>query len=113
MFYAANAVLRRIGYKVGDKIAHNVTADALIVYTRAKLKASLIEEYEATKNEALKLAGIKVDTLIESFDFEKNKRNTLQYSTDSIEKHSKAQTSLQRAKEFSQEVRKFLLEDRK
>src|SRR3989344_9602299 len=38
MFYIANAVLRKLGYKVGEKIAHKVTADALIVYARGKQK---------------------------------------------------------------------------
>src|SRR3989344_9675075 len=53
MFYIANAVLRSLGYKVGEKIAHKVTADALIVYARGKLKETLIEEYEDSKDEAL------------------------------------------------------------
>ena len=110
MFYIASAVLRKLGYKVGEKIAHKVTADALIVYVRGKLKESLIEEYEATKDEALSLAGIKADSLIESFDFEKSKRSRIQYSTDNVEKQSKAKTSLQRAKVFSQEMKKFLIE---
>lgn len=35
MFYIANAVL----IKVGDKIAHQVTSDALIVFVKNKLKA--------------------------------------------------------------------------
>ena len=110
MFYTANAVLRKLGYKVGEKIAHKVTADALIVYARQKLKDSLIEDYENTKEEATSLAGLKADSLIESFDFEKNKRSKIQYTTDKIEKKGKAQTSLERAKEFIEEMRKFLTE---
>src|SRR3989344_1073093 len=110
MFYTANAVLRKLGYKVGEKIAHKVTADALIVYARQKLKDSLIEDYENTKEEATSLAGLKADSLIESFDFEKNKRSKIQYTTDKIEKKGKAQTSLERAKEFIKEMRKFLTE---
>ena len=31
MFYAANAVLLHLGYRTGEKIAHKVTSDALIV----------------------------------------------------------------------------------
>ena len=42
MFYMANAVLLRAGFKVGDKIPHKVTADALIVFVRDKLKKSII-----------------------------------------------------------------------
>lgn len=110
MYYYANAVLLKLGYKVGEKIVHKVTADAIIVYVRGKLKESLIEEYEETKAEALNLAGIKADALIESFDFERNKRSLIQYRTIEIEKQSKAKTSLQRAKEFSREMEKLLLD---
>lgn len=109
MYYYANAVLLKLGYKVGDKIVHKVTADSLIVYVRRKLKESLIEEYEATREEALNLAGIKADLLIESFDFERNKRGIIQYKTIDIEKNVKAKTSLVRAKEFTKEMEKLLL----
>src|SRR3989344_4099680 len=44
MYYYANAVLLKLGYKVGDKIVHKVTSDSLVVYVRGKLKESLIEE---------------------------------------------------------------------
>src|SRR3989338_1462511 len=56
MYYYANAVLLKFGYKVEYKIVHKVTSDALVVYVRGKLKDSLIEEYEQTKEEALSLA---------------------------------------------------------
>jgi uncharacterized protein (UPF0332 family) len=108
MYYYANAVLLKFGYKVGDKIVHKVTSDALIVYIRGKLKESMIEEYEQTKEEALNLAGMKADSLIESFEFERNKRSLIQYKTMEIEKQSKAKTSLQRAKEFAKEMEKLL-----
>jgi predicted hydrocarbon binding protein len=108
MYYYANAVLMKFGYKVGEKIVHKVTSDAMIVYVRGKLKASLIEEYEQTKEEALNLAGIKADALIESLEFERNKRSLIQYKTLEIEKQSKARTSLQRAKEFAKEMDKLI-----
>jgi hypothetical protein len=107
MFYITNAVLHKLGYKVGDKIVHQVTSDALIAYARKKLKESMLEEYEDIKEEALSLAGLKADSLIESFEFEKGKRGRLQYTTDDIEKQSKAKTSLKRAKEFVFEMEKF------
>jgi hypothetical protein len=52
MFYIANAILYKSGYKVGTKIAHKVTADALIVFVRSKIKKSLIEDYELAIDEA-------------------------------------------------------------
>ncbi len=108
MFYYANAVLIKLGYKVGEKIVHKVTADAMIVYVRGKLKENLLEQYEETKDEALNLAGMRADALIESFDFERNKRSLVQYRTIEIEKQSKARTSLARAKEFGLEMEKLL-----
>ncbi|MEK6906855.1 MAG: hypothetical protein AABW81_04515 [Nanoarchaeota archaeon] len=109
MFYIANAVLYKSGYKIGEKIVHKVTSDALIVYVRKKLKENFIEEYENAKDEALNLAGIKADSLLESFDLEKNKRSFIQYETEEVEKHSKAKTSLQRAKLFVKEMEKLLV----
>lgn len=106
MFYVANAVLLRLSYKVGDKIPHKITSDALIVFARNKLKSSLIEEYEEAQSEVL--AGIKADTLLDEFDKERAKRSMFQYETTEVEKHSKAKTSLQRAKNFLFEMEKML-----
>jgi uncharacterized protein (UPF0332 family) len=109
MYYYANAVLLKLGYKVGDKIVHKVTLDAMVVYARKKLKETLLENYEETKNEALNLAGMKADALIESFEFERNKRMFIQYQTIKTEKQSKAKTSLERAKEFAKEMERLLI----
>ena len=109
MYYYANAVLLKFGYKVGEKIVHKVTSDALIVYVCGKLKEKFLEEYEQTKEEALNLAGIKADELIATFEFERTKRSFIQYKTIELEKHSKAKTSLQRAKEFALEMKKLML----
>ncbi len=53
---------------------------------------------------------MKADLLIESFEFERNKRSLIQYKTIEIEKKSKAKTSLQRAKEFAKEMDKLIAE---
>jgi len=108
MYYIANAVLLKIGYKVGDKISHKVTADALIVLVRDKLKKELIEEYENVKEDALELTSSKADSLLESLDFEREKRSKFQYQMDEKVKKSKALTSLERAKQFVFELKKLL-----
>jgi uncharacterized protein (UPF0332 family) len=108
MYYYANAVLMKFGYKVGDKIVHKVTSDALIVFVRGKLKKSLLENYEAVKEEALGIAGIRADEIIESFELERKKRGLIQYRTMEAEKRSKAKTSLERAREFNREMEKLL-----
>lgn len=110
MFYIANAVLLKLGYKVGDKISHKVTNDALIVFVKDKLKSSLLENYEEAKEEALLIAKNKSESLIENFEFERKKRSVIQYQTEEQEKVSKAETSLKRAKEFFTEMSKMLNE---
>ncbi|MBU1976197.1 MAG: hypothetical protein KKG59_07380 [Nanoarchaeota archaeon] len=109
MYYYANAALLNFGYKVGEKIVHKVTSDALIVYIRKKLTESLLEEYEEMREEALNLAGARADQLVESFDYERNKRSFIQYKTIETEKRKKATTSLKRAKEFTAEIEKLML----
>ena len=113
MYYIANAVLYSKGYKVGDKITHKVTADALIVYVRKQLKNFLIDEYEEAKEDALEIAGLKADEIIRSFDYERVKRSRIQYDTGEEAKKSKAETSFKRAKEFVFEMEKLLPKDRR
>ncbi|MCX6748786.1 MAG: HEPN domain-containing protein [Candidatus Pacearchaeota archaeon] len=108
MFYIANAALCKLGYKVGDKIPHKVTSDALIVYVKDKLKQSLLEDYEEMKEEALLLAKNKAEGLIEDFDRERGKRGFIQYKTKEPAKISKAETSLKRASEFMFEMEKLI-----
>jgi len=107
MFYAANATLLALGYKVGTKVAHKVTADALIVYARRRLQTALLHEFETMQQDALPLAGLHADDLIESFEFERKKRSHIQYATTPEDIRAKAQTSLQRAKLFTRELEKI------
>lgn len=108
MYYIASAVLLKIGYKVGDKISHKVTSDALIVYVRNKLKKELLEGYEGIKEDALELISSKTDVLLQSFDLERGKRSKFQYAMDEQVKKAKALTSLERAKQFVYEMKKLL-----
>ena len=100
MYYIANAVLLKLGYKVGDKVSHKVTADAIIVFVRNKLKKSLLEEYENAQETALELMSQRADVLLKSLDEEREKRSKFQYQMDEQAKRGKAVTSLERAKEF-------------
>jgi hypothetical protein len=105
MFYIANAILLRLGKKVGPKIAHKVTSDSLIVFVRDKLQKSLLEEYEETQHEALDV--MQADEVVEHFDLERQKRSHFQYSMTEVAKLSKAKTSLERAKRFHLELSKL------
>ncbi len=73
MFYSANTLLYKLGYKVRSRISHKVTADALIVFARNKIRQSLIKDYEDVRDEAL--AVMKSEELIEYFDYERKKRS--------------------------------------
>jgi len=108
MFYIANAVLLRLGYKVGEKVSHKVTGDALIVFVRNKLRKELLEEYENTKEDALEIISSKTDFILKSLDLEREKRSRFQYRMDEQAKKGKSLTSLQRAKEFVFEMKKLL-----
>ncbi len=108
MFYVTNAVLYCQGYKIGNKVCHKITSDALIVFIRDKLKKNLIEEYEEAKAEALEIIGSRSDEIIGYYDQELDKRSIFQYeSTDEIKK-SKAETSLKRAKNFVFELSRLI-----
>lgn len=106
MFYIANAVLYKMGYKVGHKIAHKITADALIIFVRGKIQEALLTNYELAGKEALAIS----DNLMESFDYEREKRSRIQYRTTEEIKHALAKTSLERARHFSLELEQLLLE---
>ena len=108
MYYVANAVLLSMNYKVGDKISHKITSDALIVFVRNKLKTEIIEEYENMKEDAMELISSKTDDILQSFDFERQKRSKFQYQMDEQAKKTKALTSLERAKQFVFEMKKLL-----
>ena len=108
MYYIANAVLLKLGYKVGGKVSHKVTADSIIVFVRDKLKKSLLEEYEDVQKDALELISQRADVLLKSLDEEREKRSKFQYQMDEQAKKGKALTSLERAKEFVFEMKKLL-----
>lgn len=108
MYYIANAVLYAIGYKIGSRVSHKVTSDALIVFVRNKLKRSLLEEYEVAKEETFELLGRKTDEIIGSFDQELEKRSVLQYESTEEIRRAKAKTSLERAKRFVFEMKRLL-----
>ncbi|HLD72072.1 MAG TPA: HEPN domain-containing protein [Candidatus Nanoarchaeia archaeon] len=110
MFYLANAVLLQLGYKTGSKIVHKVTSDALIVLVLDKIKKSLLEEYESTKEDALEIASIRSEELISFYVFEMEKRSQFQYNMIESIQEQKAKTSLKRAKEFILEMKKLLPE---
>ena len=108
MFYIANAVLLDQGKKVGEKIPHKVTSDALIVFVRRKLKKELIKDYERIKDYAFE--ETKTDVLLQNYENERNKRSQFQYNISEKAKESKANTSKRRAEEFVFSMKKILFD---
>ena len=70
MFYVANAALYKEGYKVGEKIAHKVTNEAVIVMLRKKISKVLLAEFAELQEDALELVEAKTGQLIDSFEKE-------------------------------------------
>jgi len=110
MFYISNAVLLNIGYKTGDKIVHKVTSDALIVLIMDRIRKELLEEYQDVKEDALEIASIKSEELVQLYALELEKRSRFQYNMIESIQEQKAKTSLKRAKEFILEMKKLLSE---
>ena len=63
---------------------------------------------EDVKEDALELISYKTDSLLQSLDFEREKRSKFQYQMDEQAKQGKAVTSLERAKGFVFEMKKLL-----
>ena len=104
MFYMACAYLYKLGYKQGDEIVHQVVNESLIVQGRHKIKNYILENYAEEKEKAL----IVVDNYLDNYEKERAKRSSFQYETTEIIKESKAQTSLNRAKEFLTLIKEIL-----
>lgn len=112
MFYVVRALLENEGIKIKtDFSIHAVVFDALVYYfylTR-KLEKNLIEEFQEAGKEASEILGKeKAKELIEAYSREKDKRGRFTYEMGLIAMKNKAQTSLERAKKFNEEVRKMI-----
>lgn len=99
MYYMSNAVLNQLGFKVGEKMSHRITADALIVQVRDKLKNSLLQDLDEAKDDYAKIENL-TDEIIELYDLEHRKRLKSQYVMGYDAQVSKSNTSLDRAKKI-------------
>ncbi len=112
MFYMARALLESEGIKIkSDMSVHAITFDAVInfFYLNGKLQKRLIEDFAEAKEEASELLGKqKADALIEDYFWEKGKRSTFTYNTKEVVIKAKAKTSIERAKMFTEEIKKII-----
>lgn len=105
MFYIANAYMHQKGYLTRHSIVHKVVNETMIVVARNNLRDELLTNYEEEREKALAVA----DQLLDSFEFERAKRSSFQYETTDEIKKNKANTSLERAKNFVAAFRKLML----
>ena len=112
MFYTARALLENEGIKIKTELSiHAVIFDALIYYfyLTDKLQKKFIEDFAEAKEEASEILGEeKAKELIEDYFYEKKKRALFTYEMGAIAMQNKAQTSLERAKRFNEEIRKII-----
>lgn len=108
MYYISNAVLNQLGFKVGEKMSHRVTADSLIVLVRDKLKTHLLQDFDEAKDEYTEFDSA-TDEIIELYDLEHKKRLNSQYVMGYEARATKSSTSLDRAKQFDLELQKLIL----
>jgi hypothetical protein len=112
MFYLARALLESKGIKIKTELSiHATTFNAFVYnfYLTGKIERSLIEQYQEAGIEASEILGKEqAKKLIEEFSNEKEKRGRFTYETGETAMKNKAQTSLDRAKKFNEEMRKIL-----
>ena len=112
MFYMARAMLEDNGIKINAGMSiHSVVFDAFIhyFYLTGKLHKNIIGHFIEAKEEAAELLGKeKAKGLVEDYYREKDKRGIFTYEMGAIAMQGKAQTSLERAKKFNEEIRKII-----
>ena len=112
MFYMARALLENEGIKVKTELSiHAVVFDALVYYfyLTGRLQKKIIEDFTEAKEETSEILGKeKAKELIEDYFYEKKKRGIFTYEMGATAMQNKAQTSLERAKKFNEEIRKII-----
>ena len=78
-------------------------------YLNNKLKKQFIEAFVEAQEESAEILGKeKADRLMQEYLWEKKKRAILTYEIGDLKIKNKAETSLERAKKFNQEIRRIL-----
>jgi uncharacterized protein (UPF0332 family) len=108
MFYIVNALFSKHGIKIGDKISHKVTLDLFYsnFIKNDKIAKELFDIYEEARGEALDLISYseQAEKLFQDLECERDKRHKFQYNMTESIKRSYAQTSINRAKNFINDI---------
>ncbi len=112
MFYMARALLESIGVKIKtDESVHFLVFNALVYYfySNGRLEKHFIEDFEKAQDESSQILGKeKAKEIISNYSSEKEKRSKFTYEIGEIAMKAKAETSLDRARKFNEEIRKML-----
>lgn len=112
MFYMARGLLESIGVKIkSDESIHFLVFNALVYYfySTGKLEKHFIKDFENAQEESSEILGKeKAKEIISDYSNEKEKRAKFTYELGEIAMKNKAETSLNRAKKFNEEIRKIL-----
>lgn len=112
MFYIVRALLETISVKMmTDNAIHYNVFNALIYYfySNGKLERRFIEDFKMAGEESSQLLGKeKARNVITDYSNEKEKRARFTYETSQNVMRSSAETSLNRARLFNEEIRKLI-----
>jgi uncharacterized protein (UPF0332 family) len=119
MFYAVQALLAYRGVRIlVEQGIHKITANALIYFCIKNnfIAKELYTQFVRSQIEAAELLNLedfkgRAIDLTEKFFHESEKRSKFTYETGKEVKQAHATTSLQRAKEFLNEIEKILFKD--
>jgi len=113
MFYIVRALLETQGIKIkSQQSVHAITLNCFVhyFYSTNKIEEKLIKEFQEAGQESSEILGKqKAKDIIEDYSNEKYKRERFTYELGEIAMQNKAKTSLERAKNFNQEIRKIIL----
>lgn len=116
MFYAVHSLLSYKGVRILEKQGiHKIIAHAFVYYCVKNnfIAKKLYEQFIETQKEAVELLNLedfqkKAIDLTTKYFFETKKRSKFTYETEEEVKQRHANTSLQRAKEFLNEIEKII-----
>jgi hypothetical protein len=116
MFYRVRALFESTGIKfktdVSTQSVHLLAFQVFVYYfyLNRKLEFKLIEALKEASEEASEVLGReKAKKLIEEYGSEKEKRARFTYGMGEIAIKNKAETSLNRARLFNEEIRKLIV----
>jgi len=117
MFYAIHALLAFKGTRILTKQGiHKITAHALVYYCVKNnfIAKELYEQFVESQNQAAELLNLedfqkKAIDLTTKYFYESDKRSKFTYETEEEIKQRHANTSLQRAREFLNEIEKIIM----